>query len=399
MKILQIHNFYRTPGGECSVVRAERALLESHGHEVAPYYRDSGEIDRWNSFAKARMLLDVPYSRTVEGHLAAAIRAIRPDVAHVHNVFPLLTPAVYRTLKRCGIPVVQTVHNFRFLCPNGQFFVHQHICEACQKHGYISAVVNRCMQNNVIVSAAYAAAVARSWRKKILPQSIDAYIVLNEFFSERLINAGVPRERIHLLSNYVPSCLGSVPPKQGYTLYLGRLSREKGVLTLLDAWRRIEGGRLIIAGSGPLAEEIRVLAKQFPDNRVEVVGHVDGDAKRELLKGAMCAFAPSEWYENFPISAIEAMAHGTPVLASRIGGLPEIVVDNVSGLLFESGNAASLASTAQRLLSEPGLMERLAGGALAQAQRLYGPEAHYEGMITIYEGVVRESVPLAQSAT
>lgn len=385
MKILQAHNFYKTRGGECSVVRAERALLEEHGHEVIPYYRDSRDIDDFGSFAKVRMLANVSYSRSVERNLVAFVQENRPDVAHIHNVFPLLTPAVYAALKKCGVPIVQTVHNFRFLCPNGQFFTHGHICELCQERGYLSAVTNRCMRNSVLVSAAYAAAVARAWKSGIIPNSIDVFITLNKFFSDRLIKAGVKQEQVRHLGNYVAEVLTHVPSKQGYFLYLGRLSREKGLHTLLDAWVSLDGVRLKIAGTGPLEDEIRDRAGQFGANRVEVLGHIEGDMKRDLLMGALGVIAPSEWYENFPISVVESMAHGTPVLATRIGGLPELVVDGVTGLLFEPGDANALAAAVKCLVTDTDLAIRLAAGALAAVQQSYGPSAHYEGLMRIYQ--------------
>lgn len=401
MKILQVHNFYRTPGGECSVVRAERTLLESNGHVVIPYYRDSREIDGWGALRKARMLIDIPYSRRVERDIVAVIHACRPDVAHVHNVFPLLTPAVYRAIRSSGVPVVQTVHNFRFLCPNGQFFVDDRVCELCQERGYTSAVWNRCMQDSVLVSAAYATAIARSWKTGILPFGIDSFIVLNNFFAERLVAAGVPQERIRLLPNYVSECVKNVPPKGQYMLYLGRLSREKGIRTLLEAWRQIDDVPLKIAGSGPLLDEVRRMANELGGGRIEVLGHVHGDAKHELLKGALGAIVPSEWYENFPVSVVEAMAHGTPVLASHIGGLPELVADSATGLLFQPGDVESLVNATRRFLSEPGLRERLADGALAKAHALYGPVTHYHGLMAIYGQLAnagQEMVPASHRA-
>jgi len=388
MKILQVHNFYRTRGGECSVVNAERELLESHGHEVIPYYRDSRDIDNWRLSKKALMLANLSYSHRVGKDLTDFVRREIPDVAHVHNVFPLLTPAVYRVLKACGVPVVQTVHNFRFLCPNGQFYVHDQICERCQECGFYSAVLHRCMQDNVLISCAYAVAIARAWQQGILPSDIDTFIVMNGFFSERLIRAGIARECIRRLGNFVPNVLDNVPPKQNYVLYLGRLSREKGIRTLLTAWERIEDVNLRIAGSGPLNQEIRGQAQQLGSGRVELLGHVEGDSKRELVKGAVCVVVPSEWYENFPISVVEAMANGTPVVASRIGGLPEMVVDGVTGLLCEPGDAVSLAAAVRRLVSDRVLATQLAQGALTAARQLYGPELHYEGLVEIYKNVI-----------
>ena len=384
MRVLQIHNFYRIRGGECSVVQSERILLKDKGHNVLTYYRDSRDIDGWGMSAKVRMLFRAPYSKVVENDLAVFVRKHKPDIAHVHNVFPLLTPAVYRALRDCGVPVVQTVHNFRFLCPNGQFYIHDHICEACQEHGYFSAVRKRCMQDSVVVSWAYAAAIERAWKCGIIPDYICSYIVLNHFFAERLIRSGVPRSRIHVLGNFATDTLEAVPTKKDYVLYFGRLSREKGIRTLLDAWERIEGAVLKIAGSGPLAKEVEERAARMGGQRIQVLGHVTGDEKRDLIQGALCLVVPSEWYENFPISVVEAMSCGTPIVASRIGGLPELVSDGVTGLLYDSGDSIKLEALLRKMISDRGLARRLACNALVAARDEYGPQKHYDGLIEIY---------------
>ena len=392
MNVLQIHNFYRTRGGECSVVQSERALLEERGHKVLTYYRDSRDIDSRGALAKMRMLSNVPYSKAVEKDVTEIVRKHRPDVAHVHNVFPLITPAVYRALRNCGIPTVQTVHNFRFLCPNGQFYVQDHICEACQEYGFYSAVKRRCMQDSVVISWAYAAAIARAWRRGIIPDDIDSYITLNRFFSERLIRAGVPRARIRVLGNFVSDVLEEIPQKKGYVLYLGRLSREKGIRTLLDAWDRIDVGTLKIAGSGPLSREVEERVTRMGGHRVQVLGHVGGDAKRDLLQGAICLVVPSEWYENCPVTVLEAMSCGTPTVASRIGGLPELVKDGVTGLVYESGDRIMLEALMRKMISDHGLARRLAANALTAARNEYGPQKHYDGLIDIYTQAIGRGV-------
>jgi len=391
MKILQLHNFYRIRGGECSVVHAERALLEQGGHQVVPYYRDSLDIDRWGMLAKAGMLLRVPYNKAVEKDLTAFVCKEQPDVAHVHNVFPLLTPAVYRSLKQCHVPVVQTVHNFRFLCPNGQFFIDEKICTECQGKHFFSAVRKRCMQNNALVSTAYAAAIAQAWKRGIFLHDIDQYIALNKFFADLLIDAGIPRSHVQVLGNFISEGVGAVPKKGNYILYLGRLSREKGIHTLLDAWEHIEGVVLKIAGNGPLFNEIENRVVHMGRDKVQLLGHVTGNDKHELIKGAMCMVVPSEWYENFPISVVEAMSFGTPVVVSRIGGLPELVNDGVSGLVFEPGDSNALTQSLHEIISDRSKAARLAENALSLARDELGPEKHFNGLINIYSHAIHDN--------
>ena len=388
MKVLQIHNIYRTRGGEESVVQSERQLLEMNGHEVVPFYRDSRDIDNFGPLERARILATIPYSRVVEREICAVVHEQRPDVAHVHNVFPLLTSAVYRALRRCEVPVVQTIHNFRFLCPNGLLYIDNQICEACTKHGYFSAVRKRCMHRSTLISGAYAAAIALAWRRGILPNDINSYIALNRFFADRLIIAGVPESRIRILGNFISDIADHVSPKSGYLLYLGRLSREKGIRTLLDALREVEGIKLKIAGSGPLAEEIKAQVAHIGDGKVEMLGHVSGVAKYELIRDAKCMVVPSEWYENFPISVVESMSLGTPVVASRIGGLPEMVEDGVTGLLFEPGYVNELAAVLRRIVSDGGMLDELAENALRTAKEKFGAESHYDGLIDVYNDAI-----------
>lgn len=389
MKILQIHNFYRIAGGECGVVRAERALLEAHGNDILPYYRDSREIDDWGVVTQARMLLNIPYSRLEAQSVSAFVRETRPDVAHVHNVFPLLTPAVYPALQRHGIPVVQTVHNFRLLCPNGLFYINEHICQQCQERSFFSAVRNRCMQRSFLVSAAYAAAVGMAWKRGIIPNGIDRYIALNHFFAQRLIAAGVPGSRVRVLGNFTPERLHNVPPKENYVLFLGRLSREKGIRTLMAAWKNITGSLLRIAGSGPLRDEIARWAESMGRGSVELLGHVTGDAKRALIRGAKCLVVPSEWYENFPLSIVEALSQGTPVVASDLGGLPELVRHGVNGLIFKAGDCIALEQTLRRLLAGKVDAQRLAERALVSAADALDAEQHHAGLIDIYTQAIQ----------
>ena len=363
--------------------------MEAHGHEVVLFYRDSRDIDGYSPLAQFKMFSTIPYSGNIARELAAFVRQTQPNVAHVHNVFPLLTPAVYRTLQRSGIPVVQTIHNFRFICPNGMFFIGDQICEACPEHGYFSAVRKRCIHRSALISGAYAAAIALAWRRGILPNDIDSYIALNRFSEGRLAKAGVPVPRIRILGNFVSEIADQLSPKSNYLLYLGRLSPEKGIRTLLDALREVDGVKLKIAGTGPLAGEMKAQAAQIGEGKVELLGHVSGNAKQELIGRAMGMVVPSEWYENCPISVIESMSRGTPVIASRIGGLPELVEDGVTGLLFEPGDVKGLASVLRRMVTERSLAIALAENALCTARQRFGAESHYDGLIETYNVAIR----------
>lgn len=388
MKILQIHNFYNTPGGECSVVRAERRLLEANGHSVQQFVVDSGKIAGQSLGRKALSFVQIPYNFQVLRSLARFLRDNRPVVAHVHNVFPLLSPSVYVALKRARIPVVQTIHNYRFLCPNGTFFTQGHVCQACLHEGLTAAIKNKCMRDSRPVSTMYAAAIGLAWRSGNLPNNIDRYIALNQFGMEQLVAGGIPREKIRICGNFVERFAEVPSAKASYILYLGRLSSEKGLWTLIKAMHKVPAGLVLkIAGKGPLDRELKEYVKIHALN-VEFLGFVAGSEKERLIAGAICTATPSECYENFPISVLESLALGTPVIASRIGGLPEMIEKGVSGELFTPGCADELAEVISRFVEKRGETNSMALGALDAARSRFGPENHIQGLISIYQEAI-----------
>jgi glycosyltransferase involved in cell wall biosynthesis len=388
MKILQIHNFYKTPGGECSVVHAERQLLESHGHEVALFSRNSAEIDELSMMRKVPVLLQIPYNYQIKRELSRLLKKDRPDVAHVHNVFPLLSPSIYDALKNSNIPVVQTVHNFRFLCPNGQFFIRGNICEKCQTDGFFSAVKHRCMHDSVPVSALYAMAIGNAWRTGNFPSNIDRFIALNRFVADKLTKAGIPKNKISILGNFIENVSDDPVPKKKYILYLGRLSREKGLWTLLSAMRNVRDVVLKIAGTGPLEHELMEDVKRHDIKNVEFVGFVTGHDKERLIREAICSVVPSEWYENYPVSVLESLASGTPVIASNIGGLPEMIEHKKTGFLFKPGSHDELSKYIEISVNNPILLNQMATQAIISARSNFGAELHYHKLVSTYEEVV-----------
>ncbi len=401
MKVLQVHNYYRFYGGECSVVDAERRLLEAHGHEVVAWTADSKDVP---VLRRAPAFLRIPYTAPQARALARLVERDRPDIAHVHNVFPLLSPSVYAALKGCGVPVVQTIHNYRFLCPNGLFFTHGEVCEQCTTRGYFSAVRRRCVRDNYATSALYAAAVARAWRSGNLPENIDRYVALSRFAADKLISRGVPSSRVRVCGNFVedpsaPPASTSLPassslpasptPRGSYFLYLGRLSAEKGLWTLLEALRDAPDVTVKIAGHGPLEDGMRAWALAHLARPPELLGFVSGEAKRRLVREARGTIVPSECYENFPLVAAESLALGTPVIASRIGALPEMVDHGETGLLFEPGDFRSLAACMRKLAGMG--WSRFEAMALRSAERArvrFGADAHYHRLLAIYEELV-----------
>ena len=293
---------------------------------------------------------------------------------------------MYAALKGCGVPVVQTVHNYRFLCPNGLLFTHGEVCEDCVTRGYFSAIRRRCVHNSYAVSALYASAVARAWRSRNLPDNIDRYIAPTRFVADKLISRGVPPSRVRICGNFVEGVFAAPAPKGRYFLYLGRLSNEKGLRTLLEAMRYAPGVTVKIAGRGPLEDDLRSYAAAKLAQGPEFLGFVRGEAKDRLIREALGTIVPSECYENYPLAAAESLARGTPVIASRIGGLPEIVDHGDTGLLFDPGDARALGACIMSLAAaSKAELDAMAIRAADRAQARFGAEAHYRQLLAIYE--------------
>jgi len=384
VRILQIHNFYKVPGGECGVVEAERRLLEEHGNTVLQFAVDSREIDSMPLLKQGLAFVQIPWNVGVARRLVSFVHKHRPDVVHVHNVFPLLSPSVYHALSRSGVSVVQTVHNYRFLCPNGLFYVKGKVCEACQEQSYWAAVKNCCVHESMITSALYASAVAWGWRSGTFSSCIDRYIALNSFSFGKLVAAGVPKDKVRVCGNFVSNFSEAPPAKQPYALYLGRLSAEKGLKTLLAAAGSVPELSLKLAGTGPLEADLRRAIGVPGMEHIELVGHVAGETKRRLIAEALCTAAPSECYENFPLSVVESLALGTPVIASRIGGLPELIEHGQTGLLFSPTDTESLAECLRRIVRRPTDTAAMAACALATARVRFSPQCHLDQLLGIY---------------
>ena len=391
MKILQIHNFYRTRGGECSVVDAEKHLLVSHGHTVVQFVGDSASLNEMTFLKKTSAFLQIPHNRQTARQLESYVSKHKPDLAHVHNVFPMLSPSVYSCLRDNSVPVVQTIHNYRFLCPNGLFYVNGRVCQACQDRSYWEAVKNRCVHKSMATSALYAAAIAWGWRGGAFLSCIDRYIALNTFTAGNLLTGGVPKKKIHICGNFVNDFADAPAAKRHYALYLGRLSSEKGLSTLLAAARLVPELPLKIAGTGPLEADLRRAVSEPRMNHVELVGHVTGGGKRRFIAEALCTIVPSECHENFPLSLVESLALGTPVIASRMGGLPDLIEHGRTGLLFQAGDAEALAECLRRISdSEAGTYE-MAVNALAGARERFTPQRHLEQLLEIYRDAIGDA--------
>jgi glycosyltransferase involved in cell wall biosynthesis len=387
MKILLVHSAYQQFGGEDSVVKAETELLESHGDQVYLYSRHNDEIKEFSAVQKALFFPQSVYSWKTAGELEKAVRQFKPDVAFIHNVYPLISPAAYHKLHALGVPTVQVLHNFRPFCPNGFYYTQGRICEACRDGNYLNAIANRCYKDSYIFSGLYGLTLGLN-RFAGMIDKISGFICLTEFFKIKMREAGVDESKLFVRPNFVaaPALNGEVAGN-GYVLYMGRLSAEKGIRTLIRAFERLPRVTLKILGSGPLEQELRGHVCDKKLTNVEFLGFKTGAEKWAILRNALCLVLPSEWYENFPVTVLEAFMAEKPVIASRMGGLPYIVEEGKSGLLFEAGKADELAQKIQYLAEHPEDAARLGHCGRHLSETKYGSKVAYENLMSIFAQV------------
>jgi len=378
--VLFVHNAYQRQGGEDSVVAEEIALLESHGHSVETYFRHNDDIAGLSSAAAARQTLWA--SRTTH-ELAVLIRDFRPDIIHVHNTFPLISPSVYWAADRAGVPVVQTLHNFRLMCLNALFLREGKVCEDCMGHLPWRGVARACYRGSRAASAVLAGMLTLHRGLGTYQNKVARYIALNEFCRGKFIEGGLPAEQVVVKPNFVDFAAPLPSPRAGL-LFVGRLSVEKGVTTLAQAMALSPDAALRVAGDGPEAGVLDGVAG------VVRLGSLPGEAVRQEMSRAAALVVPSICYENFPRTIAEAFACGLPVIASRIGALADIVTDGETGLLFEPGNPRDLADKLAWALAHPEEMAAMGRNARTQYEAEFSAEVNYRRLMEIYHGVLAE---------
>jgi glycosyltransferase involved in cell wall biosynthesis len=388
MRVLVVHNRYRSemPSGENRVVDDEVELLRAHGLDVETYQRSSDEIADFGRREKIGLAIRPIYSVEDVRNFRATLARSRPDVVHLHNPFPLISPWVVRVAHQAGIPVVQTVHNYRYSCPSGTLFRDGQVCNEC--HGKKTpwpSVVHGCYRGSRAQSAvmATAARVHRPTR-----DTIDQFLPVSHFVATKLVESGIPIDRITVKPNFVTDPGPVQPIGEGF-LFAGRLEEAKGVRLLLDAWARAgigERSRLVIAGDGPDRELVEAAAETL--DGVQYVGRVDAPRVGELLDDAAVLVMPSIWYEGLPRIVVEAFARGRPVLATAIGSLCEAIDDGVGWT--SDPTAGSLASVLRTSADRAAATVRSEGARRCYEDR-FRPAAVLEVLEEVYERVVQSN--------
>lgn len=394
MKILFAHNRYQFAGGEDAVVQAESALLKSNGQEILVLeVNNDGIVGGWN---KAKAAVSAIYSTASKNLVSAEIKRFHPDIVHIHNFFPLLSPAVYDACRNAGVPVVQTLHNYRLGCPKAMLFRDSKVCEDCMgKLVPWPSIVHGCYRSSRTQSAVVAAMIALHRLRSTWKERVDAYIALTNFQQEKMIQAGLPEEKIYIKPNFIfdPGSFVNTSVSEEYALFVGRLSEEKGVSLLIDTYVQNDLCLpLKIVGDGPLRLSLqeRVQAAGL-ESAIKFMGQQDKSIVVTLMRNASFLVFPSIWYEGFPLTLAEAFACSLPVIVPRLGSMAEIVEDGVTGLLFEAGNAKDLADKVLWAKAHPQKMLAIGKNARHIYETHYTPEANYQQLMAIYQQVINST--------
>ncbi|MDW8343195.1 MAG: glycosyltransferase family 4 protein [Verrucomicrobiae bacterium] len=394
MRVLQVHNTYQQPGGEDTVAEREAALLRAAGHTVIEYRRSNQEIAEFNLWQKLALPKRMIWAGDARRDLRRILRQERPDVAHFHNTFLMISPAAYAVCRELGVPVVQSLHNPRLLCPSANFYRNGTVCQDCvAKTPPWPGIVHGCYRQSRVQTALVAGMLTAHRLLRTWHRQVNAFVVFTNFYRQQFIAGGLPAEKIFVKPHFVEPDPGVRPAGQSgrYALFVGRLDPEKGVRTMLRAWRDVTGLPLKIRGDGQLRGEVERAIREHPAGAMELAARLSGSELVRLIKGAAFLVWPSEgYYETFGLVAIEAFACGVPVIASNVGVGAEIVRDGRTGLHFAAGDPKDLAAKVAWALAHPTELLAMGRRARAEFEARYTASKNLKILISIYERCLAE---------
>ena len=398
MKILFANKFFYLNGGSETVFFQERAFLLNQGHKVvdfsmadkrnftSPYashfipninYTEAGGLI--NKIKQAAAFIHSPVA---VNNLELLIKKEKPQLAHLHNIYHQLTPSIIPVLKKHGIKVVLTLHDYKLVCPGYLALKNKEICNACSGKKFWKPLTTNCQNSYQQGMLLTIEAMFHQWQGSY--KEVDLFIAPSAFMAE-IISKRISPDKIKILHNGIDADIYQPQDEvKGYGLYFGRLSKEKGVTTLLGAHRKIATDLpLKIVGTGPLENELRT---KYP--KAEFLGHKTGQELNDLIAKASFVVVPSEWYENCSMVVLEAMAFGKPIIGSKIGGIPEQIEEGKTGFLFEMGNGAELADKMKLLAEDPELRKTMGKAARAKLEKEYSLEKHCDELLNIYNELI-----------
>lgn len=392
LKILMGHCFYRTsaPSGEDSVYRAEKRLLESSGIEVYSYEKNNDDISIDSALKMLGAAGNTIWSKKSYSELKALLKDIQPSVAHFHNTFPQMSPSVYKACYEANVPVVQTLHNYRNVCPGAMLLRNGKPCELCLENKVfpVKSIYHKCYRDSVFATLPLALMIASNRLIGSYSEYVTRYIALTDFARDKFIQAGLPEDKVVVKPNFLQITPKNDVDKENYVVFVGRLKNEKGIWTLIKAWRNAQDLKLKILGDGELMNELQAYVDKYSLN-VEFLGYCSQDKVIDVVRRALIQVIPSECYEGFPVSVLEAFASKTPVIASDIGSLGEIIDNGKNGLLFKSSDHIDLIDKINYMIKNYDLMSDLVEQAYADFNDKYTAEANYKILVDIYNSALQ----------
>ena len=372
------------------VFEQERKLLESAGHQVVTHCRSNDEVNDSSIWQRVRLAKNTVSSAESRQQVLNLLRQHHFDVVHVHNTFMMISPSIYSACREAGVPVVQTLHNYRLLCPAANFYRDGHTCEECTEHSVWRGVQHGCYRDSRAATATVAVMLTVHRRRGTWTESVDSYVALSEFARRKFIAGGLPADKISVKPNFVQPDPGERSNGGGaYAAYVGRLASEKGPGTMISAWKLLSKSvPLVVVGDGPLLEELQNQGREYGLTNISFRGRLSREQAQAVMKGASFVVIPSECYENFPMGMAESFACGVPVICSRLGALEELMSDGRTGLHFTSGSPQDLAAKVEWAWSNPESMRAMGKAARKEYETRYTAERNYPLLMDIYERTI-----------
>jgi len=367
------------------VFEQERRMLERHGHRVTIYCRSNHEVNAYSGLKRAVLVKQAVWASDSRKEFARILGREKPDIVHVHNTFVMVSPSIFSVCEESKVPIVHTLHNYRLFCPAGTFYRHGRVCEECVEHSLLRSVRHRCYRNSLSATTVTALMLGVHRTLQTWSQPMHHYIALSDFARGRFVQSGLPEEKVFVKPNFVYPDPGLREDKDNYAIFVGRLSPEKRVGTLLQAWEKTSNRfPLIILGGGPEHEELQATIRRKGLSRVQLAGHSPREKTIAAIRSARVLIFCSEWYENFPVTIAEAFACGTPVICSRLGAMQEIVADGRTGLHCTPGDSDDLAKKMDWAWDHPAELSAMGREARQEYETKYTAERNYDLLMEIY---------------
>ncbi|MDD3887269.1 MAG: glycosyltransferase family 4 protein [Patescibacteria group bacterium] len=401
MKIIQANKFYYLKGGAERYYFNLIKLLESKGHEVIPFAMHDeknysskyskyfvSNVDFEKSGHNLKKAWRVLYSFEAKKKFEQLIKDTNPDIIHIHNIYHQISPSILTVAKKHKIPVVETLHDFKLICPNYTLYSKKELCEQCKKYRYYKCTFRKCIKNKFWQSALASKEMYFHKLIRIYENNVNLFLAPSKFVYNKILEFGIiTAEQITILPEFVYTKNNNLQQQnqENYVLYFGRLIKEKGIKTLISAMKKVNNLELHIAGSGPDEQEFKDLVKKENLNNIKFLGFLDQEKLKQEIRNSLFVIHPSEVYETFGLSILENYALAKTVIASNLGALPEIVKDKQTGLLFKAGDSDDLTDKINYLANNQNLVIKMGDNAKKIVEQKYSSEVHYQQLIKIYE--------------